>query len=192
MVITLAGHASAMASETAIGAASPVGNQGEDLGETIETKQKEILKATVRSLASERGEDAIALAESAIDDAIAASAEEALNVGMIDFIADDLDQLLQDNFELEGPRWNQKYYVTYRISNYNWLAVVTTPSILRLDFLLKAGKFKADEVAESIPKLDIDDSANEVDDTDVDEEILNLLIGKLTVSEDTANTSNQD
>lgn len=95
MVITLAGHASAMASETAIGAASPVGGQGEDLGETIETKQKEILKATVRSLASGRGEDAIALAESAIDDAVAASAEEALEVGMIDFIADDLSELLQ-------------------------------------------------------------------------------------------------
>lgn len=95
MVITLAGHASAMASETAIGAASPVGGQGEDLEETIETKQKEILKATVRSLANERSEQAIALAEAAIDDAKAASAEEALRVGMIDFIADDLGELLK-------------------------------------------------------------------------------------------------
>jgi membrane-bound serine protease (ClpP class) len=43
-VITLAGHAAAMAPETAIGAASPVGGQGEDLSETIEKKQKEILK----------------------------------------------------------------------------------------------------------------------------------------------------
>jgi membrane-bound serine protease (ClpP class) len=94
MVITLAGHASAMASETAIGAASPVGGQGEDLEETIESKQKEILKATVRSLANERSEQAIALAEAAIDDAKAASAEEALRVGMIDFIADDLGELL--------------------------------------------------------------------------------------------------
>ena len=95
MVITLAGHASAMASETAIGAASPVGGQGEDLEETIETKQKEILKATVRSLANERSEQAIALAEAAIDDAKAASAEEALRAGMIDFIADDLGELLK-------------------------------------------------------------------------------------------------
>ena len=95
MVITLAGHASAMASETAIGAASPVGGQGEDLEETIETKQKEILKATVRSLANERSEQAIALAEAAIDDAKAASAEEALRAGMIDFIADDLAELLK-------------------------------------------------------------------------------------------------
>lgn len=93
-VITLAGHVAAMAPETAIGAASPVGAQGEDLGETIEAKQKEILKATVRSLASRRGEQAIALAEATIEAATAVSAEEALEAGLIDFIASDLDDLL--------------------------------------------------------------------------------------------------
>ncbi len=49
-LITLAGHVSAMAPETVIGAASPVGSSGEDLGETMETKVKEILKATASSL----------------------------------------------------------------------------------------------------------------------------------------------
>ncbi len=101
-VITLAGHAAAMAPETAIGAASPVGGQGEDLEQTIETKQKEILKATVRSLASRRGEEAVKLAEATIEAALAASAEEALEVGLIDFIAQDLEDLLQqlDGFEV--------------------------------------------------------------------------------------------
>jgi membrane-bound serine protease (ClpP class) len=104
-VITLAGHAAAMAPETAIGAASPVGGQGEDLGETIETKQKEILKATVRSLAARRGEEATALAEATIEDAIAVSATEALDVGLIDFIATDIDDLLTqlDGFTVEMP-----------------------------------------------------------------------------------------
>jgi membrane-bound serine protease (ClpP class) len=107
-IITLAGHAAAMAPETAIGAASPVGGQGEDLGETIAAKEREILKATVRSLASRRGEAAIALAEAAIDEARAASAEEALQAGMIDFIANDLTGLLAqlDGFTVElatGP-----------------------------------------------------------------------------------------
>jgi membrane-bound serine protease (ClpP class) len=86
-VITLAGHAAAMAPETAIGAASPVGGQGEDLGETIEKKQKEILKSQARGLAERRGEEAIALAEAAIDEAAAASSAEALAAGMIDLIA---------------------------------------------------------------------------------------------------------
>lgn len=104
-VITLAGHVAAMAPETAIGAASPVGGQGEDLGETIETKQKEILKATVRSLAERRGEEATALAEATIQDAIAVSAKEALDVGLIDFIATDIDDLLTqlDGFTVVMP-----------------------------------------------------------------------------------------
>ncbi|HJX41616.1 MAG TPA: ATP-dependent Clp protease proteolytic subunit, partial [Anaerolineales bacterium] len=82
-VITLAGHAAAMAPETAIGAASPVGGQGEDLGETIERKEKEILKATVRGLADRRGETAVALAEATIEEAKAASAQEALEARLI-------------------------------------------------------------------------------------------------------------
>src|SRR3990172_8216236 len=40
-MITLAGHAAAMAPETIIGAASPVGGQGEDLGETMKAKEIE-------------------------------------------------------------------------------------------------------------------------------------------------------
>ncbi len=100
-VITLAGHIAAMAPETAIGAASPVGGQGEDLGQTIEAKEKEILKATVRSLAEDRGEAAIAMAEAAIEDALAASASEALEVGLIDTVAQDLDGLLD---QIDGSK----------------------------------------------------------------------------------------
>jgi len=107
-VITLAGHVAAMAPETAIGAASPVGGQGEDLGETIERKTKEILKAEARGLAARRGEAAVALAEATIEEAKAASAEEALQAGLIDFIANDVDDLLVqlDGFAVEldnGP-----------------------------------------------------------------------------------------
>lgn len=102
-VITLAGHVAAMAPETAIGAASPVGGQGEELGETLETKAKEILKATVRSLAERRGEEATALAEETIEAAKAVSAQEALEAGLIDVIAADQEQLLEqlDGFSVE-------------------------------------------------------------------------------------------
>ncbi|HJW89691.1 MAG TPA: nodulation protein NfeD [Anaerolineales bacterium] len=108
-VLTLAGHASAMAPETAIGAASPVGPQGEDLGETIAAKEKNILKATVRSLAAGRPPEAIALAEETIENAQAASAQEALDIGLVDFIASDLDELLKlmDGWTVEtaaGPQ----------------------------------------------------------------------------------------
>ena len=102
-IITLAGHAAAMAPETAIGAASPVGGQGEDLSETLEAKAKEITKATVRSLAERRGLEAVELAEATIETAKAASSNEALKVGLIDFVAEDLDDLLEqlDGFEVE-------------------------------------------------------------------------------------------
>lgn len=128
MVIVLAGHAAAMAPETAIGASSPVGAQGEDLGETIATKQKEILKATVRSLAAARRPEAIALAESAIDFAKAASAQEALNVGMIDFIADDVDRLLValDGFVV------QMQFGEHRLDTTEVEVVELAPSIIEL------------------------------------------------------------
>jgi membrane-bound serine protease (ClpP class) len=93
-VITLAGHASAMAPETSIGAASPVGGGGENLPTTEETKQKEILKATVRSLASARGQAAVDLAQSTIENASAASADEALKVGLVDAQASNVSELL--------------------------------------------------------------------------------------------------
>lgn len=102
-VITLAGHVAAMAPETAIGAASPVGMEGQELGETIEAKAKNILKATVRSLAERRGPQAVDLAERTIEVADAASANEALEVGLVDFISDDLTGLLDqlDGFTVE-------------------------------------------------------------------------------------------
>jgi membrane-bound serine protease (ClpP class) len=100
-VLTLAGHAAAMAPGTAIGAASPVDIQGQDLPETIEAKQKNILKATVRSLAAARGPEAIALAEETIENAAAVSAQEAYEIGLVDFIASDVADLLR---QLHGYR----------------------------------------------------------------------------------------
>ena len=98
-IITLAGHAAAMAPETAIGAASPVGTQGEDLSTTEQAKVTEIMKATVRTLAEWRGPQAVALAEATIESAKAVSASEALNAHLVDFIATDVNDLLR---QLDG------------------------------------------------------------------------------------------
>ncbi len=94
-IITMAGHAAAMAPETVIGAASPVGDNGVDLDETLFRKVTEDLKATVRNLTANRGEEATKLAEEMIQDARAVTAEEALEAGLIDVVADDIDDLLQ-------------------------------------------------------------------------------------------------
>ncbi|MBE0682117.1 MAG: nodulation protein NfeD [Anaerolineales bacterium] len=94
-LITMAGHASAMAPKTAIGAASPIDSSGADIESTLQTKVKEILKARARSLVEDRGTRAINLAEAMIDDAKAVTAKEAFDAGLIDFIADDTEDLLQ-------------------------------------------------------------------------------------------------
>ena len=102
-LITLAAHVAAMAPGTTIGAASPVGSQGEDLGETMEQKLKEDLKAQARALAAHRGEAAQAWAESAIEEAKAATSDEALEMGVIDFVASNMNDLLaqMDGFQVE-------------------------------------------------------------------------------------------
>lgn len=102
-LITLAGHAAAMAPETIIGAASPVDMSGRDLNETIAAKEKEALMATARTLAARRPPEAIRLAEQTIDTARAVSANEALEIGLVDFIAVDVTDLLRqlDGFEVQ-------------------------------------------------------------------------------------------
>ncbi len=93
--ITLAAHVAVMSPETTIGAASPVDSGGQDLGETMERKLKEDFKATVRALAERRGEEAVALAEATVEEAKAVHAREALAAGLIDFVAEDLTELLE-------------------------------------------------------------------------------------------------
>ena len=97
-VIALAGHAIAMAPETGIGAASPVG-MGEELPDTATRKIKQSMRALVRDLAAPRGEKVVAWAEAAVQDAVAATASEALEMGLADLIAGDLDDLL---LQLDG------------------------------------------------------------------------------------------
>lgn len=94
-LITMAGDISAMAPRTVIGAASPVDGSGGDIESTMERKIKEDLKAKVRGLTAGRGEEAMQLAEAMVEDAVAVTANEALEVGLIDLIADDTEDLLE-------------------------------------------------------------------------------------------------
>ena len=108
-MITMAGHASAMAPETSIGASSPISSSGENLNSTAEEKAKEITKAAIRDYVRPRGEEALALAEAMIDEAKAVTVTEALEVNLIDFAVDNVDDLLEalDDFTVQlddGPR----------------------------------------------------------------------------------------
>ena len=102
-LITLAGNASAMAPDTTIGAASPVGPSGENINSTEELKLKEVMKATARELARDRSPQAIQLAEQTIDNARAVSATEAINIGLVDFQATSVEDLVAqlDGFQVK-------------------------------------------------------------------------------------------
>jgi len=97
--ITLAAHLAAMAPGSSIGAASPVSNEGQDLNETLKAKATNILVADIKNLAARRGEKAVAWTEKAVSEAAAATADEALDLGVVDIIATDLDDLLR---QLDG------------------------------------------------------------------------------------------
>ena len=94
-IITLSGHLAAMAPNTTIGAASPVGAQGQDINTTEDAKVKSILEATVRTLTQGRPPAAVQLAQDAIETAKAATVDEALKIGLIDIKATDLQDLLR-------------------------------------------------------------------------------------------------
>jgi membrane-bound serine protease (ClpP class) len=93
-LIVLSGNLAAMSPASTIGAASPVGSQGEDIPTTEAAKIKEILRASARSMAERRGTEAVSLAEETIENAKAASAQEALDAGLVDLIAVDVNDLL--------------------------------------------------------------------------------------------------
>jgi len=92
--ITLAAHVAAMAPGSSIGAASPVGAAGEDVGETMAAKITNILSADIENLAERRGEAAVTWALAAVQEAAAATANQALELGVIDLIAPDVEDLL--------------------------------------------------------------------------------------------------
>ena len=102
--ITLAAHVAAMAPNTTIGAASPVGPGGIDIPDTLREKIENTLVEDIEQLARRRGEPAVEWARKAVLEAAAADAEEALALGVIDFVAADLNDLLQqaDGFEVSG------------------------------------------------------------------------------------------
>jgi membrane-bound serine protease (ClpP class) len=97
--ITLAGHLAAMAPGSSIGAASPVDTEGADLPDTIKKKMTNILVADIKNLTARRGEKAVAWAEKAVAEAEAATADEALDLGVIDVVAQDVPDLLR---QLDG------------------------------------------------------------------------------------------
>jgi len=100
--ILISADVAAMAPGTNTGAASPVGGQGEDIGETMKAKVFSDASAMVRSLAEARGRN-VDLAVEAVMDARSFTAAEALEANIINLVAKNLDTLLKslNGFEIK-------------------------------------------------------------------------------------------
>jgi membrane-bound serine protease (ClpP class) len=97
--ITMAGAVAAMAPATSIGAATPVDLQGGEITDKIINDAV----AFAVSVAERRGRDA-EFAEESVREGRSVSSREAVEIGVVDLIADDLDDLLSqlDGWELSS------------------------------------------------------------------------------------------
>ena len=73
-----------------------------------------------------------------------------------------LDSLIRENLAIE-PSYDQKNYVSYQISNYNWLEVRTFANVLALRFLIKKNSMEQTIIATNlgVKEFDTDDSVSE-------------------------------
>ncbi len=98
--ITYAAHVAAMAPGTSIGSASPVSSGGGEIDETMRRKVTNDAVSSIRNLADLRGRNAD-WAERAVTEAANVTADEALQLGVVNLLAPDIDALLA---EVNGMR----------------------------------------------------------------------------------------
>jgi membrane-bound serine protease (ClpP class) len=92
--ITIAAHVAAMAPQTNIGAAHPVG-VGTKMDKTTAEKAVNDAAAYIKSLAERRGRN-VRWAEDAVRKSISATSKEALEKNVIDLVTNNVNTLLQD------------------------------------------------------------------------------------------------
>ena len=94
VMVTVAGHIAAMAPGTNIGAAHPVTAGGKDIGKTMSEKVLNDMAAYARGIAEDKGRNG-EWVEKAIRESVSITADEAVKNNVVDFVAEDIDELLQ-------------------------------------------------------------------------------------------------
>ena len=104
VMITVAGHVAAMAPGTNIGAAHPVTTGGKDIGGTMSDKVVNDMASYGRGIAEDKGRNG-QWVERAIRESVSVTADEALQINVIDLVAKDMDELfrLVDGKEVQLP-----------------------------------------------------------------------------------------
>ncbi len=143
--ITLSANIAVMAPGTNIGAAHPVGMQGEADSSVMFDKVTNDAAAFVRSIANQRNRN-VSWAEKSVRESISSTEQEALDSNVIDFIAPNLDSLLRgiNNFKTmtsTGEKTINTSDVEIIELESNWkdelLKIISNPNVAYL--LLMAG-----------------------------------------------------
>ncbi len=92
--VTMAAHIAAMAPGTSIGAAHPVGSQGQDIDGEMGKKVENFTAAFGTAIAERRGRN-VKWAEKAVRESVTATESEAVANHIVDFVAADLAELLR-------------------------------------------------------------------------------------------------
>lgn len=98
--LTIAAHVAAMAPGTNIGAAHPVAMGGGEMDKTMKEKVENDSVAYIKSIAEQRGRN-VGWAEDAVRKSVSVTEKEALNLKIIDLVAEDLPTLLK---KLDGRK----------------------------------------------------------------------------------------
>jgi len=93
--LLMATDIAAMAPGTNAGAASPIAAQGQDIGGTLGEKIEQDATAQMRSLAKRNGRN-VEAAEKAVTDALSYDADQAKELGLVEYIAPTLPKLLAE------------------------------------------------------------------------------------------------
>ncbi len=144
--ILYASHHAAMAPGTNLGAASPVAimapqkddkkDKGADAGDTMMRKTTHDAAAYIRSLAQLRGRNAD-WGERAVREAVSLPAAEALKLKVIDFVAQDLPDLLKQIDKKANVQTASAPVVEVEVDwRTRFLGVITNPSVAYLLILL--------------------------------------------------------
>jgi len=92
--ITLASNIAAMAPGTNIGAAHPVVMGGEEIDEVMKAKMENDAAAYIKTIAEKRGRNT-QWAEKAVRESVSITEQEAIEIGVIEFIANDVNELIE-------------------------------------------------------------------------------------------------
>jgi membrane-bound serine protease (ClpP class) len=141
VMITMAADVAAMAEGTNIGAAHPVSATGGNMDYTMAQKAVSDMAANARSVAQKRGRNA-QWVEDAIRQSVSATQQEALELNVIDLLAKDFDDLIEqlDGMEIEGKGILKTLGAVIQWAEETWrdrlLKTLSNPNFAYIFFLL--------------------------------------------------------